>query len=371
LKASFIFFVERIETMAENPSKQDFIDLEQDSDDEVQVNSKPSPVAGKIAGESLYPKKTKVKVESKNFYQMINIVPNVFDASNSVGMAGLILVASGSVIEFPFPQAVYKRNMEVLDHSHVIQHVFNFSIDGVVQPGHKTPYTKKALIWIAPAGKSFTQMNCNYLAEEYFQLCKVAGHIKEVQMPDLHPTESYTKDAFWSKFVDIKDFTIMFEKSEYKKNMRGVTSFLRSGINNLYSFAEPVNTPVEILIAARVGKDKYLHQDDKQRVKTYIATQQSINGAAGTPARGNTATQPIGKNPYGNEPPRKQPRLSKKDRISQKLEMVDHLLVAATMLRFRVIAKSMVILLRRTSVPGLYLKRPMTRVRKLRYVHTS
>jgi hypothetical protein len=64
-----------------------------------------------------------------------------------LGLAGFLLFAA--VEELNSNSPVYKRIPIVLNCSHELRHVFEFSIDGITEIGNNN-YAKKALIGISP-----------------------------------------------------------------------------------------------------------------------------------------------------------------------------------------------------------------------------
>jgi len=82
-----------------------------------------------------------ISVQS-NYAEIFNVVPPTIDASKPIGLAGFLLVCTGKKIEYPFTNAVFKRNTHVFQNSHVFRRVFDFKIDGMKVEG-KNSYPKK------------------------------------------------------------------------------------------------------------------------------------------------------------------------------------------------------------------------------------
>jgi hypothetical protein len=79
------------------------------------------------------------------YAEIYNIIPRTIDPSKPIGLDGFLLVCTGKRIEWPFPQAIFRKNVHVLSTSHVMRHVFDLKLDGIKVEGNNS-YPKRALL---------------------------------------------------------------------------------------------------------------------------------------------------------------------------------------------------------------------------------
>ena len=138
-----------------------------------------------------------------------------------------LLVCTGKRIEWPFTQAIFRKNVHVLSTSHVMRHVFDLKLDGIKVEGNNS-YPKRALLWISPAGVTFTQEDCEYLMGEYFALCKEAGTILADIVPSFDSTTGYHEADHWQKYLDLDDLNQVFNLSYLKPSFGDQATFFKS-----------------------------------------------------------------------------------------------------------------------------------------------
>lgn len=175
---------------------------------------------------------------------------------------------------------VYKRNALVLSNSHVLRHVFDFTIDGVKQEGNKS-YCKKALIWIAPQNMVFSKENCIFLMEEYFSLCQQAGTIIETNRPSFNDNTDYHEASHWMKYASVIDLVKIFEISQVSQAFPNLTTFFKSSKNNLYSCIQEGLAKMEFFRMFDLKDCKYLLPEDITRIQTFFPD--SIDAPVVTP----------------------------------------------------------------------------------------
>jgi hypothetical protein len=201
-----------------------------------------------------------ISVQS-NYAEIFNVIPPTIDASKPIGLAGFLLVCTGKKIEFPFPNAVYKRNTHVFQNSHVFRRVFDFKIDGLKVEGNNS-YPKKALLWICPPGTTFTKEDCKYLMDEYFNLCKDVGTILEEIVPSFDPSTGYHEADHWEKHLSIEDMNHICEWSYLKDAFGTLTSFFKSSRNNLYSYIKPGIASTKFFQTFDINDEKQVLPED-------------------------------------------------------------------------------------------------------------
>lgn len=253
----------------------DIVDLESDDTDVVDEKSDSGDDAPPDAcGESPFGAKT--KVIKPPIWKIYAIQPkHDHDNKNEKtpnGLVGMIWTAAHPSHQYTFVQPVYKEMIDVLEDCHVINHVFDHSINGIFQKQSKNPrYNKRAIVWIFPADKqTIDQRDIKWIYDKYVYWIFKKGLQKEKKDFHIDFDTDVEYVSSWSKYITLEDLEDIFKRCHLATSYKGIKSYFRHSANNLYSYWPVGEIPVKDMVKYKLRE--IAHSSDVARLNAYEAS---------------------------------------------------------------------------------------------------